>query len=133
MSPKEIEEYLQEGMYGSRENKPEERHIYLGSLRERAELALTKGQVMEPNVYPELESCLQQNASLTMLLNGSIAYSYLSKYIQLANKKNIPFTIVQNEKHDTPIGLLLAHASAVDRAEIFVHDQVWKREQYSWH
>ena len=42
-----VEDYLKQGMYGPKETNPDERRKYLGTLRERIEMALTKAQVME--------------------------------------------------------------------------------------
>ena len=35
MVNKNVEDYLQEGIYGQKQNKPEERNMYLTTLRER--------------------------------------------------------------------------------------------------
>ncbi len=45
MSDKTVDLYLQQGMYGPLQTKPDERHLFLGSPRERVIIALTKGQV----------------------------------------------------------------------------------------
>lgn len=47
MSDEQIDLYLQQGIYGTPETKPEERNKFLGTLRERIELALTNGQVRQ--------------------------------------------------------------------------------------
>ncbi|MEH7216271.1 YueI family protein [Bacillus toyonensis] len=128
MVNKNVEDYLQEGIYGQKQNKPEERNMYLTTLRERVEIALTIGQVMQSNVYTEVASSIRSFQSLQILLNGGIAYPHLSKYIKLANEKNIPFTIVQNKDTATPIGLVLSHSTAVDKEQIYVEDAIFKQE-----
>jgi len=128
MVNKNVEDYLQEGIYGQKQNKPEERNMYLTTLRERVEIALTIGQVMQSNVYSEVAGSMRSSQSLQLLLNGSIAYPHLSKYIKLANEKNVPFTIVQNKDTKTPIGLVLTHATAVDKEQIYVEDTIFKQE-----
>ena len=128
MVNKNVEDYLQEGIYGQKQNKPEERNMYLTTLRERVEIALTIGQVMQSNVYSEVAGSMRPSQSLQLLLNGSIAYPHLSKYIKLANEKNVPFTIVQNKDTKTPIGLVLTHATAVDKEQIYVEDTIFKQE-----
>ena len=87
MVNKNVEDYLQEGIYGQKQNKPEERNMYLTTLRERVEIALTIGQVMQSNVYSEVAGSMRPSQSLQLLLNGGIAYPHLSKYIKLANEK----------------------------------------------
>ncbi|PYE96341.1 YueI family protein [Bacillus sp. 196mf] len=128
MVNKNVEDYLQEGIYGQKQNKPEERNMYLTTLRERVEIALTIGQVMQSNVYSEVAGSMRSSQSLQLLLNGSIAYPHLSKYIKLANEKNVPFTIVQNKDTETSIGLVLTHATAVDKEQIYVEDTIFKQE-----
>ncbi|MEJ9268936.1 DUF1694 domain-containing protein, partial [Bacillus thuringiensis] len=44
------------------------------------------------------------------------------------NEKNVPFTIVQNKDTKTPIGLVLTHATAVDKEQIYVEDTIFKQE-----
>ena len=102
--------------------------MYLTTLRERVEIALTIGQVMQSNVYTEVTGNIRSSQSLQLFLNGSIAYPHLSKYIKLATEKNIPFTIVQNKGTETPIGLVLSHSTAVDKEHIYVEDDIFKQE-----
>ncbi|MGG3660693.1 YueI family protein, partial [Bacillus pseudomycoides] len=113
---------------GQKQNKPEERNMYLGTLRERVEIALTIGQVMQSNVYTEVANSMRTSQSLQLYVNGSISYPHLSKYIKLANEKNVPFTIVQNKGTQTPIGLVLAHNTAVDKEQVYVEDTIFKQE-----
>ncbi|UOY92936.1 YueI family protein [Ectobacillus sp. JY-23] len=122
---KKLDDYLQEGIYGAKEQHPEERRLFLGTLRERVELALTKGQVMRQTPY-QIGTALQKNVK--MLLNGDVAYSYLSPYIRFANEKKIPFTIVQNEKGNSPFGLVLTYDQAVDTPDIYIRDEIFHAE-----
>lgn len=128
MTPKSVDDYIQEGIYGAKEINPEERGMFLGTFRERVELALTTGQVISPNIYSQVENTLKINPDLEMLLNGTIAYPHLSKYIKLANQYKALFTIVQNDEKETSIGLLLAHKTAVDKDEIFIRDETFQQE-----
>lgn len=128
MTPKSVDDYIQEGIYGAKEINPEERSMFLGTFRERIELALTTGQVIAPNIYSQVENILKVKPGLEMLLNGTITYPHLSKYIKLANQYKAPFTIVQNEEKETSMGLLLAHKTAVDKDEIFIRDETFQQE-----
>ncbi len=65
MVNKNVEDYLQEGIYGQKQNKPEERNMYLTTLRERVEIALTIGQVMQSNVYSEVASSMRSFSLIT--------------------------------------------------------------------
>ncbi|MFD3450042.1 YueI family protein [Microbacteriaceae bacterium 4G12] len=121
---KKVEDYLQEGIYGAKEINPQEKKMFLSTFRERVELALTSGQVMQDHSYQEVITSLQKS-SVKMYVNGNVPYTYLSKYIALANKFNVPFTIVQNKEAQTPIGLVVAHAKAIDKENIFVKDTIF--------
>ncbi len=120
MTESKVEEYLKQGIYGPKETNPGERRQFLGTIRERIEIALTKAQVMEDELYIEIERAMKKHPSLQLLLNGEIDYRFLSKYIGLANQQQIPFTIVTNKDHQTDIGLVLTHEDAVNKEEIYV-------------
>lgn len=115
-----VEDYLEKGMYGPKETKPEERRKFLGTLRERVIIALTKSQVMEPGVYEEVTQSMQEHPSSLLLLNGELDYSFLADYIKAAHKQNISFSIVRNKEFRTNIGLVLAYPYAVDKENIYI-------------
>ena len=79
-----LDEYIQQGIHGPREINPDERRKFLGTLRERVVVVLTKSQVREPGTYKEVEDLMQKNRQATLFLNGNMNYSYLSDYIKLA-------------------------------------------------
>lgn len=115
-----VEEYLQKGMYGAPQIKADERKKFLGTLRERIVVALTNSQVMEKGVYPEVEQLMKEHPKASLLLNGCLDYKYLSDYISVANKHNVPFSIVTNKDHHTDIGLVLTYDYAIDKEEIYI-------------
>ena len=120
MSESKLDEYLQQGIYGPKVTNPDERRKFLGTIRERIEWALTDSQVMEAGIYKEVEQAMKDHSELQLLLNGRIDYSFLSKYIKVANEANISYTIVKNEEHETDIGLVLAHKDAVNKEDIYI-------------
>lgn len=120
MSGPNLDDYLQQGIHGQKEINPDERRKFLGTLRERIVLALTQAQVREDIIFPEVEQALEENQKATLLLNGNIDYSHLSKYMKLCNDQNIKYSIVTNKEHNSEIGLVLAHDYAVDKEDIYV-------------
>src|SRR4051812_37368874 len=120
MPKSDLDEYLQQGIYGPKVTNPDERRKFLGTIRERIEVALTQSQVMEKVIYPEVEKKMKAHSQTHLLLNGQIDYRYLSKYIKKANQLNIHYTIVTNKEYNSEIGLVLAHEKAVDQEEIYV-------------
>ncbi|MCR2820321.1 YueI family protein [Lederbergia panacisoli] len=120
MKSSNVDDYLQKGMYGVKEIKPEERRKFLGTIRERIVVALTKSQVMEKGVYPEVIQLMKEHPKAVMLLNGDLDYSYLSDYIHKARSNHIQFSIVANKNYDTNIGLVLTYDYAIDKKEIYI-------------
>ncbi|PLR67038.1 YueI family protein [Bacillus sp. UMB0893] len=128
MSEDQLDLYLKQGMYGTFETKPEERSVFLGTIRERIIIALTKGQVRQQKVYDEVKSALKSAPKKNLLLNGTVDYSSLSKYIAIANKEGIPFTIVNGlDDKPTKIGLIVAALDAIENEEIFVKDKTFEQ------
>ncbi|MBM7662068.1 uncharacterized protein YueI [Bacillus mesophilus] len=118
-----IDDYLNQGIYGLKEIKPEERNKFLGTLRERVVAVLTQQQVREPGTYKEAEELIKANTKATMYLNGNITYTYLSDYIKLANKYGNPFKIVTNKKVNSDLGLVLAYDHAIDHDKIYIEKE----------
>jgi uncharacterized protein YueI len=125
----DVEDYLTQGIHGPKETNPDERRKFLGSLRERIEIALKQEQVKEDAVYPEVEQAMKNHKETQLLLNGHLDYEYLSKYIKLATENSIPYTMVTNKEHNSEIGLVLAHKEAVDKEDIFVTKKLNVSEQ----
>ncbi|MEK5523437.1 MULTISPECIES: YueI family protein [Heyndrickxia] len=115
-----LDDYLQKGMYGEKQLKPDEKRKYLGTFRERIVVALKKSQVMEKQIYPEVEDLMKKNPKAKLLLNGDLTYTFLTKYIQLAKKHNNSYSIVTNNDSNTPIGLVLALDYAINKENIYI-------------
>ncbi|MEH7253321.1 YueI family protein [Neobacillus niacini] len=124
MKKPSVEEVLLQGIHGPLETKPDERRKFLGTLRERIIVALKKSQVVEADIYPQVEQEMKKNPQATLFLNGNMDYSNLSKYVKLATKYNLEHTIVTNKEHDTEIGLILAMDHAIDKEEIYITKKV---------
>lgn len=128
MTKKSVDDYLTDGMYGVRRPKEAERMHYLGTLRERIVIILTKGQVMTDNSLRELEAAIKAYPDATLLINGNIAYRFSKKEKEIAKKHNIPFTVITNEKTDTDIGAVLTCDYAIDKEYIFIQDEKEKKK-----
>ncbi len=115
-----IDDYLENGMYGQKQTKPDERRKFLGTLRERIVIALTQSQVREKGVYKEVQENLKKHPDAKLLLNGNMSYTYLSKYIKLADTYHVSFSMVTNKDIETEIGLVLAYDHAIDQEEVYV-------------
>lgn len=125
-----LDDYLEQGIHGTKEVKASERKRFLGTIRERIVLALLEGQVYENKIYEEVAKEMKQHPKAQLLLSGEIPYNYLSKYIKIANQHHIPFKIVENKEYDTDIGLVLAYEDvAIDKEEIFIEKKTNQKPQ----
>mgnify|MGYP001165971980 FL=1 len=120
MHKKDVNDYLTEGLYGTRMPKDDERKKYLGTLRERIVLALTISQVMTDKGIAHLEQAMKEHPKTKLLMNGKVDIRFLKEEKRLANKYNIPYTIIQNEESDTNIGAVLTYDYAIDKENIFI-------------
>lgn len=120
---KDVNDYLNEGIYGTRLPKEKERERFLGTYRERIVLALTVGQVMTNVGIKQLDEAMQQNKGTTLLINGHVSPEYIKEERNLAKKHNIPYTIITNEESSTDIGAVLTYNYAIDKENIFIEEE----------
>ncbi|MGE6629916.1 YueI family protein [Bacillus sp. NPDC077027] len=127
MREESLDFYLQQGMFGHTETKPDERRMFLGSLRERTLLALTKGQVMRSQLYKEVQQALKSNQNATVLLNGELSYPSYATYVKMANAAGCGFKVVNHHDAHSPFGLIIEVPSAVNNERIFIEDELFKK------
>lgn len=123
MSKKSVDDYLTDGLYGTRLPKENERIQFLGTLRERIVLALTIGQVMTDSGINKLEEAIKENPKAKLLINGHVSYRFLKEEKSLASKYKIPYTTITNNEKDTDIGAVLTYDHAIDKENIFIDDE----------
>ncbi|WP_157842996.1 YueI family protein [Bacillus sp. FJAT-44742] len=123
MSSRDVNDYIQEGIHGSRRVNPDEQRRFLGTFRERVLIALTKEQVMKKGTYPEVEEMIKKYPDAHLLVNGLIGHKAVSEYTRLASENGIHAQRVTDHDSNTDIGLLLASDIAVDNEEIFIEDE----------
>ena len=128
MSKKSVDDYITEGIYGKRRPKEAERQMFLGTLRERIVIALTKGQVMSDNGLEKLEVAMKEHQDAKLLMNGHVSSRFLNEEKALANKYNIQYTSITNEHSDTDIGAVLTYDYAIDKEEIFIKEEEKEEE-----
>lgn len=123
MSKKNVDDYITEGIYGTRLPKEEERIRFLGTFRERIVIALTIGQVMTDSGIQKLEEAMQENPNARLVINGHVSYRFLKAEKAIADKYNIPYTLISNEVNETDIGAVLTYDYAIDKEDIFIKDE----------
>ncbi|WP_058305846.1 YueI family protein [Gracilibacillus massiliensis] len=123
MAKKDVDDYLQEGIYGPLELHPDQKRKYMGTYRERVVLALTKAQVRGEKGLKELEQSIQTYPQSSILMNGNMNFRFFKPYRELANKHGITYTSVTNREAESEYGLVLAAKTAVDKEEIFLPEE----------
>lgn len=136
MSKKDIEDYLQEGMYGAREINPDEKRKYLGTYRERVILALTKPQVRGEKGLKELENNMIKFPDARLLMNGNMSFHFFKPYRELASKNNIYYTSVTNREAESDYGIILTEKTAIDLENILLPEEekpiTREKQKKSW-
>ena len=116
----ELERTVLAGMHGPPELKRAEKRHHLGEFRERVMVLLTKKQVMEPGIYPEVVRALEDKKASGVLLNGEISFNHTAKYEKLATGMGKKSTIVHDPDFKGQAGLEVVSDQAVDVADIEV-------------
>ncbi|AIF50402.1 YueI family protein [Pelosinus sp. UFO1] len=111
------------GIHGIPEIRRDEKRYHLGEFKERILRKLSKKQVTEAAIYPEVFQTLKDQRVNKLILNGEIDRSSIEKYRVLARRvnKNCTVRIDPSFKGDT--GLVVASNQAVEEQEITVVDR----------
>src|SRR5699024_12821821 len=112
MTKRNVEDYLQDGIYGVRRPKEAEREMYLGTLRERIVHALTIGQVMTDSGIDALDKAMKAHHDIKLLINGQVSNRFLDRDKAVARRHSIPYTIVSNKGIEYKIGEVLNYHTA---------------------
>lgn len=118
-----VEQALLVGLHGAPELNYDEKMQYLGEFKERILRILTKAQVGEKGIYPEILQALKDERADKMLINGSIDYSIMEKYKVLATQYNKISTVRNDPKFQGDTGLIVISNEAVDVKDITVEDR----------
>ncbi|WP_079478621.1 YueI family protein [Halobacillus salinus] len=126
---KDVDDYLQEGIYGPKEINPSERRKYLGTLRERIVLVLTNGQLVQGQGLAEMEQAMKEHPDAKLLLDRQVSYRFRKPYRQLANEQGIQHTTVDNQEVETEIGAVLGVDYAIEKEDITVEEKPPQQEE----
>ncbi|MBC2728463.1 YueI family protein [Desulfosporosinus sp.] len=108
------------GVHGVPELKHDEKMNYLGEFRERIIRRLTKKQVAEKSIFPEIKEALNHKKSSRMLISGTLSPQFTDKYIKLARKMKKSYTMIHDPELAGETGLVVVSNDAVDIEDIDV-------------
>ena len=117
-------------MYNLKENLDEENKVvntftkiqvekayYLGEYKERVLGALTKNQLIEDDVYPEIIDLMGRKEAYLLKLSREIELKKLRPYIVYAEKIGLKYELVDGLSYRGDIGLVVASDSALENQE----------------
>jgi len=119
----DLEKTMWVELFGPPEIKREEKRRYLGEFRERVIKLLSKKQVKEPAVYPEIKKALQDKRATGVLISGDIDFRYAEKYEKLASEAGKRHSIIHDPEFKGDTGLVVISDHAVDVEDIMVRDR----------
>ena len=123
MQKEPLEKMLGVGSYGPPELKHDEKIRYLGQFKERVIRLLTKKQVTEPALYPEIVEALQNPRADKMLINGDLGDVFTAKYQRLARRLQKNYTVTHDPELKGDTGLEVISKDAVEVPDITVRDR----------
>lgn len=120
MCPKDVNDYLEKGIYGGPQIKPEEKNKYLGTYRERIFFALTTTEMALPDSLNLIKHKLTENPNHQLLINGDIDFDLQCSFMAVAKKTHTEFKIVNPEgaAKKSEIGLVYCSTDAVNITNI---------------
>lgn len=111
MSEKNVQDYLEKGMYGTPQLRPDEQRKYLGTFRERIYLSMTMAEIRDPKNLAYFKQELSLNPQQQVLINAAVSSRYQNDYMVAAQKANCPFKIVDTENQTSPEAIALVYIS----------------------
>lgn len=126
MADDDMQQHLNNSIYGPPQTNPDERRHYLGSLRERVAIRVKNQDVERPEALTQVTAALTKyagQAGYKLLLNGKLDPDMTAPYMKVASAYNLPFTLVNDATANvTPQGsaVLLVASGAINVAAIDV-------------
>ncbi|WP_156299253.1 DUF1694 domain-containing protein [Streptobacillus canis] len=90
-----------------------EKNRYLGEYKERVITALTKEELEEKFVYPEVMKALRKKIASRMIISRDVDLCKLKKYINLAKEMKIPCKMVDGLNYTGDVGLVVVSEDEV--------------------
>ncbi|SEM56180.1 Uncharacterized protein YueI [Ligilactobacillus sp. WC1T17] len=117
-----LENHLNQGLYGTPQVNPDERRKYLGTFRERVDLTVTFDQSQADNLLDALAAEMDLHPDYLLLINGKLADSISSKLIHLATSKRVAFKLnsdstLKNGPQDFAV-VFCAKKEALNKTEV---------------
>ncbi len=124
MAEQDPTDRLMQQLNGNPQTLPDQRRIYLGSLRERVALAITNQELTSPTTLPTFVNALKaygQDATYKVLLNGKVDVTKTAPYMKAIKAQGLAFTLVNDDTASLDSKryfLLVVNQQAINRENI---------------
>ena len=121
MAGKDVQDYLDNALYGTPQIKPDEQRKYLGTFRERVVFVLTTEEAKK-SIFDSFS--LKQFTDFpngTLLIDANCDVASQNRLMSLAQRKNIEFKFVDRDENalvDDEIAIVYALDTPIDREDI---------------
>lgn len=126
MAKKDIQDYLDKGMYGTPQIKPDEQKKYLGTYRERIVFIMTFDEAKQ-TIYDSF--CLEKFANHpdgTLLIDANSNMTIQNHFMKLTQQKKIDFRLVDSDAErlkGDDIAMVFTLSTPIDLEDISVKEK----------
>lgn len=109
---------IETAMHGTPKLHPDEQRKYLGTFRERVEVAITVAQVKQASYVDALNQAFAAHPDDQLYINGNLEQELIGPYIKAASQANIKFTIKTDDIYrtaDDNYALVFTAATAINQ------------------
>ena len=130
MAKKDIQDYLDKGMYGTPQIKPDEQKKYLGTYRERVVFNMTFDEAKK-TAYDSF--CLEKFANHpdgTLLIDANSDMTIQNHFMKLTQQKKIDFRLVDSDAErlkGDDIVMVFTLNKPIDLEDISVKEKISKK------
>lgn len=122
----EIDQRIQNGIYGTPKIKPDEQRHYMGTFRERVWLTISVAEINNNDWSFAVREELTKHPDSLVIINGNLADHLTRNYIMLANQMQVQFTIkTGSDAKTTPdsLALVISDHKAVYESPVDVQNK----------
>lgn len=130
MDKQSMDPHVQAGLYGTPQVNPDEQNHYLGNFRERVYALQTREHVGESQYMQAWEKQFSKYPEATLYLNGHLDRDTLDKFIKLASRYKLRFTLKTDEVYNhSDVMVVLAAKFAVHQDIVDINELISKQTQ----
>lgn len=117
---------IQTAIHGTPKLHPDEQRKYLGTFRERVEVAVTVYQLKRAHYVEEMQAAFAAHPNDQLFINGNLDQDFIGPYIKAASEANVQFTVKTDDIYHTgedDYALVLTADHAVNRDVIDIQQR----------